>query len=176
MYLNNNNNQCNVLLLLQNSSTSWYTENPELTDCFQKTVLIWTPCIYLWGFGLLDAYYIFDSKERNIPWNPLNITKLIITCLLIVLTLVDLGVTVHMSSQGEPVFNSDYYAPVIKILTFVSTTFIKSLFFCFGCFCMLVCVLSHLENSVITSWTGFNFLDLDVYVMFSNILYTMWKS
>lgn len=110
-----------VNVLLQNSTTSWNTENPVLTDCFHKTVLVWTPCIYLWVFAFLDAYYILNSKEKNIPWNPLNITKLIITCLLIVLKFVDLGVAVHTSSKGEQeVFNADYYSPVIKILTFVS--------------------------------------------------------
>nr|XP_021201313.2 multidrug resistance-associated protein 1 isoform X4 [Helicoverpa armigera] len=102
-----------------NSSLTWYTDSPELTPCFQKTVLVWTPCLYLWAAAFLDTYYILNSKERNIPWNILNISKLLITCLLIVLKFVDLGVTVHTSSQGEKeVFNADYYSPIIKILTF----------------------------------------------------------
>ncbi|XP_075974894.1 multidrug-Resistance like Protein 1 isoform X3 [Anticarsia gemmatalis] len=102
-----------------NSSLSWYTENPELTPCFQKTVLVWTPCLYLWVAAFLDTYYILNSKERNIPWNILNISKLVITCLLIVLKFVDLGVTVHTSSKEDlEVFNADYYSPIIKILTF----------------------------------------------------------
>ncbi|KAJ8730882.1 hypothetical protein PYW08_002295 [Mythimna loreyi] len=102
-----------------NSSLSWYTDNPELTPCFQKTVLVWTPCLYLWVAAFLDTYYILNSKERNIPWNVLNISKLFVTCLLIVLKFVDLGVTVHTSSQGEKeVFSADYYSPIVKILTF----------------------------------------------------------
>ncbi|XP_062527521.1 multidrug resistance-associated protein 1 isoform X1 [Bombyx mori] len=102
-----------------NSTATWYTDNPELTPCFQQTVLIWTPCLYLWVFAFLDLYYIFNSKERNIPWNILNITKLLVTCLLIVLKFVDLGVAVHLSSNGEKeVYNANYYSPVIKILTF----------------------------------------------------------
>lgn len=71
--------------------------------------------------ALLDLFYILNSKERNIPWNLLNISKLVITCLLIVLKFVDLGVTVHKSSkEDEDVFNADYYSPIVKILTFVS--------------------------------------------------------
>ncbi|CAH2076223.1 unnamed protein product, partial [Iphiclides podalirius] len=100
------------------SNLTWYTDNPEFTPCFEKTVLVWTPCIYLWVAALLDAYYILNSKERNIPWNILNTSKLLITCLLIVLKFVDLGVTVHKSSKEEEVFNADYYSPIIKILTF----------------------------------------------------------
>ncbi|XP_035434175.2 multidrug resistance-associated protein 1 isoform X1 [Spodoptera frugiperda] len=102
-----------------NSNLTWYTDSPELTPCFQKTVLVWTPCLYLWVAAFLDTYYILNSKERNIPWNILNISKLFITCLLIVLKFVDLGVTVHTSSQEDmAVFSADYYSPIIKILTF----------------------------------------------------------
>nr|AKC34057.1 ABCC1-like protein [Spodoptera litura]AKC34899.1 ABCC1-like protein [Spodoptera litura] len=102
-----------------NSNLTWYADSPELTPCFQKTVLVWTPCLYLWVAAFLDTYYILNSKERNIPWNILNISKLFITCLLIVLKFVDLGVTVHTSSQEDmAVFSADYYSPIIKILTF----------------------------------------------------------
>lgn len=108
-------------LFLQDSNLTWHTDNPALTDCFERTVLIWVPCIYLWLAAFLDAYYIVSSKERNIPWNILNISKLIITSLLIVLTFVDLGVTVHRESkEDDNVFSVDYYTPIIKILTFVS--------------------------------------------------------
>ncbi|VVD06181.1 unnamed protein product [Leptidea sinapis] len=101
------------------SNLTWYTENPEFTPCFEKTVLIWIPCGFLWLTALLDAYYILNSKERNIPWNILNISKLVITILLIVFKFVDLGVAVHKSSnEEEDVFSADYYAPLVKILTF----------------------------------------------------------
>ncbi|CAK1540432.1 unnamed protein product [Leptosia nina] len=98
---------------------TWYTETPDLTPCFEKTVLIWIPCGFLWVAALLDTYYILNSKEHNIPWNILNISKLITTILLIVLKFVDLGVTVHKASkEEEDVFNVDYYGPIVKILTF----------------------------------------------------------
>ncbi|XP_041981791.1 multidrug resistance-associated protein 1 isoform X4 [Aricia agestis] len=102
------------------SNLTWYTEDPEFTECFEKTVLIWVPCAYLWLAALLDAYYILHSKERNIPWNILNISKLVATCVLILLKLVDLGVAVHKSSKDdEDVFSADYYSPLVKIATFI---------------------------------------------------------
>ncbi|XP_045532541.1 multidrug resistance-associated protein 1 isoform X3 [Pieris brassicae] len=102
------------------SNLTWNTDSPELTPCFQKTVLIWTPCAFLWVGALLETYYILNSKERNVPWNIFNISKLIITILLIVLKFVDLGVTVHKASKDEEeVFNVDFYGPIVKILTFV---------------------------------------------------------
>uniref|UniRef100_A0A8C2PX42 ABC-type glutathione-S-conjugate transporter n=1 Tax=Cyprinus carpio TaxID=7962 RepID=A0A8C2PX42_CYPCA len=33
---------------------TWYTHNPELSNCFQNTVLVWAPCIYLW---VLSPFY-----------------------------------------------------------------------------------------------------------------------
>ncbi|XP_023999376.1 multidrug resistance-associated protein 1-like [Salvelinus sp. IW2-2015] len=33
---------------------TWYTDKPDLTECFQNTVLVWFPCIYLW---LLAPFY-----------------------------------------------------------------------------------------------------------------------
>lgn len=105
----------------QDNNLTWNTDSPELTPCFQKTVLIWIPCAFLWVGAFLETYYILNSKERNIPWNIFNISKLIITILLIVLKFVDLGVTVHTASkEEEDVFNVDYYGPIVKILTFVS--------------------------------------------------------
>ncbi|XP_047509488.1 multidrug resistance-associated protein 1 isoform X3 [Pieris napi] len=102
------------------SNLTWNTDSPELTPCFEKTVLIWIPCAFLWVGALLETYYILNSKERNIPWNIFNISKLIITILLIVLKFVDLGVTVHKASkEEEDVFNVDFYGPIVKILTFV---------------------------------------------------------
>ncbi|XP_023935367.1 multidrug resistance-associated protein 1 isoform X2 [Bicyclus anynana] len=102
------------------SNLTWYTDNPKFTPCLERTVLVWIPCLYLWVTAFLDAYYIINSKERNIPWNILNLSKLLVTCLLILLKFVDLGVTVHKSSkEEEDVFNADYYAPTVKILTFI---------------------------------------------------------
>lgn len=66
----------------------------------------------------MEFSYALHSKERNIPWNYLNISKIFITFLLMVLTLVDLGFSVHKSSN-DVVPDVEYYSPIIKIITFV---------------------------------------------------------
>ncbi|KDR24195.1 Multidrug resistance-associated protein 1, partial [Zootermopsis nevadensis] len=97
---------------------TWYTENPELSPCFQNTVLVWIPCLFLWVFSPLETYYILHSKTRNIPWNWLNITKLVLTVVLVILATADLGRSVHLSANGESVSSADFYSPIIKIATF----------------------------------------------------------
>ena len=33
---------------MQDSAVTWDTENPNFTECFQRTVLLWVPCACLW--------------------------------------------------------------------------------------------------------------------------------
>lgn len=63
--------------LLQNVSVTWNTNNPDLTPCFEKTVLAWIPCLFLWIFSPLEVFYMLSSKQRNIPWSWLNISKFV---------------------------------------------------------------------------------------------------
>ena len=39
---------CVCILLFQDWNVTWYTPHPDLTQCFQHTVLVWFPCFYLW--------------------------------------------------------------------------------------------------------------------------------
>lgn len=98
---------------------TWYTNDPDFTPCFQQTVLIWLPCAFLWLFSFLEIVYIRNSINRNIPYGFLNVSKLLLTGALIILSIVDLIVAIA-NNDSEPVFAVDYYTPAIKIATFVS--------------------------------------------------------
>ncbi|XP_070780875.1 multidrug resistance-associated protein 1-like [Enoplosus armatus] len=37
---------------------TWYTSRPDLTQCFQHTVLVWFPCVYLWTCSPLYLLYL----------------------------------------------------------------------------------------------------------------------
>lgn len=110
----------------QNLNTTWYTEYPDFTVCFQRTVLVWTACAVLWVFSLLDLFYIKNAMNRNIPWGVLNVSKLIITGALILLTVVDLCMAASHNSDGN-IYPVDFYTPAIKIVTFVSKVFVLNL-------------------------------------------------
>lgn len=53
------------------------------------------------------------------PYGFLNVSKLILTGVLIILSLVDLTIAI-VNNDNQDVFAVDYYTPVIKIATFVS--------------------------------------------------------
>ncbi|XP_078036751.1 multidrug-Resistance like Protein 1 isoform X5 [Augochlora pura] len=101
-----------------NDTIAWNTDDPDIPECFQKTMLIWIPCAFLWFFSPIEAYYLISSKKKNIPYTWLYISKQILLALLIVLTIVDIGNAIHRSSY-ENVFSVDYYTPCVKIVTFI---------------------------------------------------------
>lgn len=57
--------------------------------------------------------------NRNVPWSILNVSKLIITGALILLTIIDLCMAASYNSRGN-IYPVDYYTPLIKIVSFVS--------------------------------------------------------
>ncbi|XP_058792373.1 multidrug resistance-associated protein 1 isoform X4 [Phymastichus coffea] len=100
------------------TNLTWYTDDPDLTECFQKTSLIWVPCIFLWLCTSFEVYYLLTSKRRNVPVSWLYISKFILTLALIVLAIMDLGKSIRDSILELPVYSVDYVTPCIKILTF----------------------------------------------------------
>ncbi|KAL7286834.1 hypothetical protein TKK_0018975 [Trichogramma kaykai] len=98
---------------------SWNTDDPDLTSCFQKTALIWTPCFFLWIFSSFEAYYLVNSSKKNVPLSWLFITKTVFTVALIILTIMDLGKAFIDIANGLEVYAVEYTTPCIKIITFV---------------------------------------------------------
>uniref|UniRef100_A0A8D3D880 ABC-type glutathione-S-conjugate transporter n=1 Tax=Scophthalmus maximus TaxID=52904 RepID=A0A8D3D880_SCOMX len=45
---------------------TWYTSRPDLTQCFQHTVLVWFPCIYLWTCSPLYLLYLQLRPHRGV--------------------------------------------------------------------------------------------------------------
>ncbi|CAH1707315.1 unnamed protein product [Chironomus riparius] len=99
-----------------NRTITWDTETPDFTRCFEQTALVWTPCAFLWVFAGLEIFYMRNSKDRNIPTNFLNLSKLILTAAITILTIVDLVYAIAYSGVAYPVH---FYTPVIKIASFI---------------------------------------------------------
>lgn len=106
---------------MQNLSLTWYTEDPQFTRCFEKTALVWLPCLFLWILSPIEYYFLSHSKTRNVPWNWINITKLGITGALIVVLAAELTTIFQAVSNEQVVYDVDFYTPLIKALTIVST-------------------------------------------------------
>ncbi|KAG9334968.1 hypothetical protein JZ751_006191, partial [Albula glossodonta] len=61
---------------------TWYTPNPDLTQCFQNTVLVWVPCIYLWICAPFYCLYLYCHDRGHIPVSCLCSAKMVFGFLL----------------------------------------------------------------------------------------------
>uniref|UniRef100_A0A069DZT4 ABC-type glutathione-S-conjugate transporter n=1 Tax=Panstrongylus megistus TaxID=65343 RepID=A0A069DZT4_9HEMI len=103
------------------TNLTWNTDFPLLTPCFEKTVLVWVPCLFLWAFLPFDIYYIYTSKNRNIPWNWKNILKLVVSVLMVLICCIEFVYTlVKLFGNADVVHQVDIYTPIIKIAAIVT--------------------------------------------------------
>nr|XP_014086912.1 multidrug resistance-associated protein 1 isoform X3 [Bactrocera oleae] len=105
-----------------NANQTWWTSDPDFTKCFEKTVLVWGPCAFLFIFSVFDFYYLKASLDKNIPWNKLNISKLVLNSALLILSATDL--VVALVKKGDEATASlihpiDIWGPIIKFATFL---------------------------------------------------------
>uniref|UniRef100_A0AAR2LN52 ABC-type glutathione-S-conjugate transporter n=1 Tax=Pygocentrus nattereri TaxID=42514 RepID=A0AAR2LN52_PYGNA len=65
------------LLIFQDWNQTWYTHTPELSDCFQNTVLVWAPCIYLWVCSPFYCLHLYCHGRDRLPFSLLCSAKLV---------------------------------------------------------------------------------------------------
>uniref|UniRef100_A0A665TW33 ABC-type glutathione-S-conjugate transporter n=1 Tax=Echeneis naucrates TaxID=173247 RepID=A0A665TW33_ECHNA len=70
------------LSLLQDWNRTWYTANPDLTQCFQNTVLVWVPCIYLWLLAPFYCLHLYCHDHGRIHMSCLCTAKMVLGFLL----------------------------------------------------------------------------------------------
>lgn len=104
----------NSSLLLDNS---W----PQFTDCFQKSVLVWGPCGWLWITLPVYVYYLTHlPRGVSLPINLLNTLKSFGCVLLALLAGIDLlNVAGDDEDEGRPVAKVVYVSGAIKLATFM---------------------------------------------------------
>ncbi|XP_072916624.1 multidrug resistance-associated protein 1 [Hemitrygon akajei] len=57
------------------SNRTWHTDNPDFTHCFQITILVWIPCIYLWICFPFYFLYLRYNDQGYITMSLLNKIK-----------------------------------------------------------------------------------------------------
>uniref|UniRef100_A0A8C9TP04 ABC-type glutathione-S-conjugate transporter n=1 Tax=Scleropages formosus TaxID=113540 RepID=A0A8C9TP04_SCLFO len=62
---------------LSDWNRTWYTPNPDLTQCFQNTVLVWAPCVYLWICAPFYFLYLYCNDRGYIQLSNLCWAKMV---------------------------------------------------------------------------------------------------
>ncbi|KFQ15007.1 Canalicular multispecific organic anion transporter 2, partial [Leptosomus discolor] len=99
------------------SNLSIHTDNPDLTPCFQNTILAWIPSIYLWSALPFYLLYLKHSKRGYIVLSVLSRFKTLFCVLLWCVSWADLFYSFHELLQNRtppPVY---FLTPLIVGIT-----------------------------------------------------------
>uniref|UniRef100_A0A3B5A3H6 Multidrug resistance-associated protein 1 n=1 Tax=Stegastes partitus TaxID=144197 RepID=A0A3B5A3H6_9TELE len=80
---------------------TWHTSNPDLTPCFQNTVLVWLPCLYLWISAPLYLVYLRRNNHGYICMSHLNKAKTAVGFLLWIICWSDVFYSFWERSYGS---------------------------------------------------------------------------
>ena len=127
--------------IFQDWELTWYTNEPKLTECFEKTVLAWIPAIFIALFGSLDVvlYSNGSSKTKRVTaagTGALSSARFAICVILGLIQIVQLCDTLN-HKHGDVVNPppADILGPMVKFFSFVSL-------YTFTCFPSIV----HFKN------------------------------
>uniref|UniRef100_A0A8C5WMM8 ABC-type glutathione-S-conjugate transporter n=1 Tax=Leptobrachium leishanense TaxID=445787 RepID=A0A8C5WMM8_9ANUR len=104
------------------SNLSLYTNNPDLTPCFQNTIVAWIPCIYLWTVLPFNIVYLKYNRRGYIVLSMLSKIKTLIGFLLWITCWSNMFYSFHELAQNNgppPVY---FVTPLIVGITMISAT------------------------------------------------------
>uniref|UniRef100_A0A8B9FJB7 Canalicular multispecific organic anion transporter 2 n=1 Tax=Amazona collaria TaxID=241587 RepID=A0A8B9FJB7_9PSIT len=107
---------------MADSNLSVHTDNPDLTPCFQNTILAWIPSIYLWSALPFYLLYLKHNKRGYIVLSMLSRFKTLFGVLLWCVSWADLFYSFHELLQNRtppPVY---FVTPLIVGITVLLAT------------------------------------------------------
>uniref|UniRef100_A0A2C9M9V2 ABC-type glutathione-S-conjugate transporter n=1 Tax=Biomphalaria glabrata TaxID=6526 RepID=A0A2C9M9V2_BIOGL len=104
--------------LLWDESLTWTNNSwPQFTDCFQKTVIAWIPCGWVWLSAPFYAYHLLSDKRKVQPIR-------FLFCLKIFFILASIGV--HIVHAFESFRDRKSIALITSPLIWIATMFLHS--------------------------------------------------
>lgn len=100
---------------LWDSDLTWFTDDPDFTTCFHQTVLVYVPSLVLVLLSPIQLYLAKTSKDAQVPWSVLSISKFTFTAFLLGLAVIDLIWQISLGATYPAVFIT---TSVVKIITF----------------------------------------------------------
>uniref|UniRef100_A0A8C1FTC2 Multidrug resistance-associated protein 1 n=1 Tax=Cyprinus carpio carpio TaxID=630221 RepID=A0A8C1FTC2_CYPCA len=113
-----------VLACFQDWNRTWQTLNPDLTPCFQNTVLVWIPCFYLCLFAPLYILYLKRNDRGYICMTHLNRAKTAIGFTLWLICWADVFYSFWERSHGATIAPVYLVSPTMLGVTMLLATFL----------------------------------------------------
>ncbi|KAF7243099.1 Multidrug resistance-associated protein 6 [Varanus komodoensis] len=107
-----------------NWNQTWYADTPSFTPCFQNTVLIWIPCIYLWAS--LPWYYLYLRKSSRgyIRMSAVFKAKMVLAFTLILLCFIKTCYLLWEVSRGIPRTPGHILTAAVLVITMILVVFL----------------------------------------------------
>ncbi|CAD5115099.1 DgyrCDS4110 [Dimorphilus gyrociliatus] len=105
-----------------NLSLTWYTSNPDLTECFQQSALVWGPCGFLWLTLLFYIRALRRYRTNPTPINKLNTLKTINGIILTFICFITFLKAIVDKSNGKLEAEIFIVSPLIQTVTFIVST------------------------------------------------------
>ncbi len=100
---------------LWDDNVTWFTDEPDFTQCFHSTVLIYAPALLLW-LGIPFEWLSWKATMgRGVPWTPLNLARLAGMAGLILVSVIQLIFELVYLGAMRPTAN--ILSPVVILLT-----------------------------------------------------------
>ena len=110
-----------------NQNLTWYTDSPDFTVCFHKTVLVYLPCLFLWLFSPFEVRSNFLSRKCFVPWTFFNVAKIVSCSLLAIICILELfrfGILGNNDDEDFEIEPADYVGSSIRLATFLLEIFL----------------------------------------------------
>uniref|UniRef100_A0A8D2LCP5 ATP binding cassette subfamily C member 3 n=1 Tax=Varanus komodoensis TaxID=61221 RepID=A0A8D2LCP5_VARKO len=108
---------CFVVSRPEDPNVTLHTDTPDLTLCFQNTVLAWIPCFYLWCLLLLYYFYLKRNNRGYIVLSVLCRFKTVFAFLLWCVCWSNLFYAFHGIAQGRTPPTVYFVTPLIVGIT-----------------------------------------------------------
>ncbi|KAM4525784.1 ATP-binding cassette sub-family C member 3 isoform 2-T2 [Fundulus diaphanus] len=115
---------CGAKLPFWVANETFHRHRPDLSECFQLSVLAWLPCIFLWAAFPCYFYYLRRSNRGYIMMSLLNRFKTAFGLLLWIVCWIDLFYTFYelrLSHTQPPIY---FITPLVLGMTMLLATFL----------------------------------------------------
>ncbi|XP_032429695.1 canalicular multispecific organic anion transporter 2 isoform X2 [Xiphophorus hellerii] len=115
---------CGDKLHFWEPNQTFHTDRPDLSECFQLSVLAWAPCVFLWVASPAYICYLKKSSRGYIMMSLLNRFKTAFGLLLWIVCWADLFYTFHELQQGQSPPPIYFITPLVLGITMLLATFL----------------------------------------------------
>ncbi|KAK5851307.1 hypothetical protein PBY51_002110 [Eleginops maclovinus] len=106
------------------ANQTFHTDQPDLPECFQLSVLSWLPCICLWAICPIYLFYLKKNNRGYIMMSIMNRFKTVFGLLLWIVCWTDLFYTFHELRQGHTQPPIYFITPLVLGMTMLLATFL----------------------------------------------------